>query len=232
MQLSFVTTVILFVAEQASLVHGLGRIAPKPIINVSKTYRHQGYVHEKVRRDAHVILNHALYHQRNVIPSPTDADVAAEAVSPPSESAVSDQSSTWDKDTEAACQEALSNANDGPSNPSGMVACYNIRSFNDSNGIFQADLRLYQKSPPTGDWGSMNPSSKNVKLQCNGASLTMNTPKNRKRDDEMLSWPPVRRVIRQAITLRRSTSSSPEKLQGMTFDGKVHDDEMGNIKNM
>lgn len=230
MRLLLATTLILFVAERASLVQGLGRIAPKPIIDVSKPYRRRDSVDEQVRRDANVILNHALYHQRNVIPSPTDADVAAEVVSPPSESAASDQSSTWDKDTEAACTEALSKANDGSSNPSGLVACYNIRSFNNSNGTFQADLILYRTSPPTGDWASVTPGSMRVKLACKGASLNMSDPKNRKRDDEIVFWPPLRRPTRQAITLRRSAPASPQKLQDLTFDGKVHADEMGNIK--
>lgn len=230
MRLSLATTVILFVAEQASLVQALDRISPQPIIDVSIAYRYQDSVEEKVQRDAHVILNHALYHQRNVIPSPTDTDVVAEVVSPPSESAASDPSSSWDKDTEAACTEALSKANDSPPNPSGMMACYNIRSFNNSNGTFQADLRLYRTSPPTGDWASLK--SMSVMLLCQGASLTMNQPNNKKREDEILSWPPVRRATRHGITLIRSAPASPQKLKDMTFDGKLHDDEMGNMMNM
>lgn len=221
---------MLFVAGRATLLGGSGRISPRHITDLSKAYRYQGHVEERVRRDADVILSHALHHQRNVIPSPTDADIAAEAVSPRSEPASSDTSSTWDKDAEAACTEALSKANDDSSNPSGIVACYNIRSFNNSNGTFQADLRLYQKSPPTGDWASVSSGSRKVKLECSGASLNLTRPKNRKREDELLSWPPVRRATRQAITLRRSAPTLPQKLQDMSFDGKVHDDEMGNIK--
>lgn len=232
MRLSLATAVILFVAERACLVGGTGRISPKHISDVSKAYHYQGHVEEKVRRDARVILNHALHHQRNVIPSPTEAGVAAEAVSPPSQSAASDQSDTWDKYTGAACQEALSKANDSLSNPSGMVACYNIRSFNNFNGTFRANLRLYRTSSPTGDWASLK--SMNIRLQCKGASLSRSEPMNRrrdeKRDDEMLSWPPVRRATRQAITLRRSAPASPEKLQDINFDGKIHDEEVGNIK--
>lgn len=231
MRLSLATTVILSAAEQASLVQGLGRISPKSIIDVSKPYRYQSRVEDIVRRDAHVILNHALYHQRNVIPSPTDADLAAEVVSPPSKSAASDQSSTWDKDTEAACKEALSKANDSPPNPTGVMACYNIRSFNNTAGTFQSELRLYRMSPPTGDWASMNPGSTSVTLACSGASLDMSKTKNRKRADEMLSWPPVRKATRKALTLRQSDPPSPQKLEDMTFDGKVHDDQMGNMKN-
>lgn len=229
MRLSLATTVILFVAEQARLVQGLDLISPQPIIDISKVYRYQDSVEEKIHREAHVIVNHALYQQRNVIPSPTDTDVVASVVSPPSESAASDQSSTWDKDTEAACTEALSKANGGPPNPSGMVACYNIRSFNNSNGIFQADLRLYRTSPPTGDWATLK--SMSVGLLCQGASLTMNNPNNKKREDEMLSWPPVRRATRHANTLIRSAPASPQKLKDMTFDGKLHDDEMGKMMN-
>lgn len=232
MRLSLAATLLLFITEQANLAQGLSQLLPKPIIDISHAYRKQGYVEEKVRRDARIILNHALNHQRNVIPSPTDADVAADVVSPPSKSAGSDQTSTWDKDTEAACREALLKANNGPSNPSGMVACYNIRSFNSSDGTFQSDLRLYRTSAPTGDWASLNSGSMSVKLLCSGASLSMRRSSHRKRDDEMLSWPPVRRATRQAVTRRRSTPASPQMLQDLTFDGKVHDDEMGKMKNM
>ncbi|MCJ1463142.1 hypothetical protein MMC07_001747 [Pseudocyphellaria aurata] len=230
MRLLLATTLLLFITEQANLVQGLSYLSPKPIIDISHAYRQQGYVEEKIRRDARIILNHALNHQRDIIPSPTEADVAVDVVSPPSKSAESDQSSTWDKDTEAACREALSKTKNSPSNPSGMVACYNIRSFNNTTGTFQSDLRLYRTSAPTGDWASLNSRSMSIKLSCSGASISMRQSSHRKRD-EMLSWPPVRRATRQAVTLRRSTPASPQMLQDLTFDGKVHD-EMGNIKNI
>lgn len=56
---------------------------------------------------------------------------------------------TWNKETSAACNEALSKL-DLASNPSGTCVCYNIPVLNNDTGAFEADLRLYQLSEPTG----------------------------------------------------------------------------------
>lgn len=231
MRLSLACTVILFIAEQITLVHSLGRILPKPILDVSRVYRHREYIDQKVRRDAHAILNHALYHQRDVIPSPSTTDVPAAATSPAANSQASDKPGDWNKETEAACLDALSKMSDTPPNDSGMAACYNIRYFNKSTGTFQADLRLYRMALPTGDWASLNSPGMSIRLSCSGASLAVGDSKKAKRNGEMLSWPPIGRAARRAITLRRSPSPSPQKLQDLTIVGKVHDDQMGAINN-
>ena len=231
MRLSLALTAILFLVEQLTLVHSLGRIIPEPIIDVSRVYRYREYIDQKVRQDAHAILNHALYHQRDVIPSSTPTDVPTADTSPAAALQASDGSGDWDKETEAACQGALSKLDDTPPNTSGMAACYNIRYFNKSTGTFQADLRLYRIALPTGDWASLNSPGMSIALSCSGASLAVGNTKKGKRGDEMLSWPPMRRAARRAITLRRSPSPSPQKLQDLIMVGKVHDDQMGAINN-
>lgn len=229
MRLSLASIAILFFAEQITSVHSLGRILPKPIIDVSKAYRHYEYIANKVNQDPHAILNHGLYHQRDVIPSATATDVPATASSPAVESPAPDKSGTWDKDTEAACRDAVAKMNTSPSNASGMTACYNIRYFNKSTGIFQADLRLYRMALPTGDWASVTAEGMSIGLSCPGASLAAGNANKGKRGIELLSWSPIRKAASRTIALRRSTPPSPQKLQDLIIVGKIHDDQMGAI---
>ena len=48
-----------------------------------------------------------------------------------------------------ACMDALSSITN-VTNLAGLAACYNVPFFNNATGLFQADLRLYQISPPSG----------------------------------------------------------------------------------
>lgn len=73
-------------------------------------------------------------------------------------------------------------------NPSGLVACYNIASFDNATGVFQTDVRLYQKSAATGSFGGLTPSDlsmsfsiaqatlSNPMLMTTNGSITANTP--------------------------------------------------------
>jgi hypothetical protein len=73
-------------------------------------------------------------------------------------------------------------------NPSGLVACYNIASFDNATGVFQTDVRLYQKSAATGSFGGLIPSDlsmsfsiaqatlSNPMLMTTNGSITANTP--------------------------------------------------------
>lgn len=57
-------------------------------------------------------------------------------------------------------------------NPSGLVACYNIASFDNATGIFQTDVRLYQKSAATGSFGGLIPSDLSMSFSIAQATLS------------------------------------------------------------
>ncbi|EED15592.1 conserved hypothetical protein [Talaromyces stipitatus ATCC 10500] len=59
-------------------------------------------------------------------------------------------------------------------NPSGMVACYNIAIFDNATGVFQTDVRLYQKSTPTGSFEGLTPAD--IKMSFSIPQATVSKP--------------------------------------------------------
>ena len=205
--------VIVFFIGQINLVQGLEGLESTPALDVSRIYRHHGYVEQKVRRDAQSFMNHAIYHQRNVIPSVT---ASAQGVSSSGTTTSTDADSKWNDETDATCLKSLRNT--APSNPSGMTACYNIRSWDKSSGVFQADLRLYRISSGTGDWASLKSTGANVLVSCPGASIAPGNMKIKKRKRARFAW-----------RFAKRSANSPQMLQLMSFYGKVHDDQMDSV---
>ena len=77
----------------------------------------------------------------------------------------------WDEQTSIACTEALSHL-DIASNPSGTCICYNLPSLDTTTGVFEADLRLFKISEPTGRFATIPPQNIQVGLSYSGASVS------------------------------------------------------------
>lgn len=77
----------------------------------------------------------------------------------------------WDVQVSAACTEALSKLQIA-SNPSGTCICYNIPLLDTSSGRFEADLRLFKLSDPTGAFAGIAPQNIQVALSYQNASAT------------------------------------------------------------
>ena len=101
--------------------------------------------------------------------------------------------SQWDMQTQAACTASLQALGGVASNPSGMAVCYNLPFLDNSTGVFQADLRLYTVSPPTGDFANIATQNVQVGLAYNGATVSAvnsSSLKARAADDiSLISWP-------------------------------------------
>ena len=76
----------------------------------------------------------------------------------------------WSKRVGLACTEALTILNGHASNPSGISACYNIHTFDNTTGAFQSDLRFYRITAPIGDWMRLSSASVDVGIELDGAS--------------------------------------------------------------
>lgn len=201
-----------------------------PRIPVDYALMHQdAYVAHKHGRRAHPVLNHEAYHQRNVLPTSIVAEPSATAIALPANSPNVKAATTWDAQTEAACVKSLATMNGQASNPSGMAVCYNVRSFNSTSGAFQADLRLYRIAPPDKVWGSLKTQGVNVGLSYNGASVAPSNANKIKRDEEIISWPPIKLSKIDTLRLKRA-ASLPTKLQDMSFVGKVNSDLLPQMK--
>lgn len=76
----------------------------------------------------------------------------------------------WEIAANTACTRALSQLAKS-TNPSGHCICYNLPALNNQTGEFEADLRLYQLSQPTGDFAGIPPERVMVELSYNGAQI-------------------------------------------------------------
>lgn len=82
----------------------------------------------------------------------------------------------WDAATSAACMARMVSLNGKASNEAGLAVCYNIPFLDNSTGIFQADLRVYQISPPSGDFATLSAQEVQVSIRYFGASVSLVDP--------------------------------------------------------
>jgi len=129
----------------------------------------------------------------------------------------------WDAQTTAACTTALGTLNGTASNPSGMAVCYNLPFLDNSTGVFQADLRLYKLSDPTGDFAGIQTQDVQVGLNYLGATVSpINSSELKRRDEKysLISWPVVRSA--EVLEKRQSTNSTPALSQAYAFVGQIN----------
>ena len=128
---------------------------------------------------------------------------------------------SWDDQTDAACAKVLNSLNGLASNPSGLAACYNIRSYDNITGMFQADLRLFQISVPAENWTHLKPSSETLDIVYATAEIIKSNGLEKRgqlvaiRFSQMPDSKPLD---------RRSSLAQPKMLQGMTFLGMIRGD--------
>jgi len=104
------------------------------------------------------------------------------------------------------------------SNPSGLAVCYNVPSINNTNGVFEADLRLYNISPPTGDFADIAADQVMVGLSFAGATVQPVNASTLKRSTtgivSLISWPRDESAIRKRVT-------NPTLVQDYAFVGQI-----------
>lgn len=121
----------------------------------------------------------------------------------------------WDAATQAACTASLIALNGVASNPSGLAACYNLPKFDNKTGVFEADLRIFKISEPTGSFSTIASNRIQVGLSYIGATVSpINKTALRRRDDResLISWP------------KRQVMNAPVLQQEYTFVGQINAD--------
>ncbi|PHH90869.1 hypothetical protein CDD83_2425 [Cordyceps sp. RAO-2017] len=136
-------------------------------------------------------------------------------------------SSAWDRETDAACVEAL-RAIERSTNPSGNCLCYNLPSLDTKTGIFNADLRLYRISEPREGFIDVPPSKIKVGVQYNGASVSLATPK----DMQAMGMTGSANSSAPPAVLRREEAKGPQQLQKYMFVGQIDKDRMADAMSM
>ena len=234
MRLTLIIVVAILLSEKPDLALGksLTRIVPRAGIDVSHAFRHTGYIDQRIRTDAHNILNHQLYHARNVDTAPSSSPAAGSSPdghAPLDKGAVPATSAVpMTMNPAPACDKALTSLNGVASNPSGIAVCYNVLMLNTSTGIFQADVRLYKISAPSGDWATLDdsPGKINTGLQYMGANVhTPSITPNSKRGMNRLADAETQEIAARAV-------AAPESVKNLTFIGQAHSDVLPQLNNV
>ncbi|KAL8777258.1 MAG: hypothetical protein Q9194_002653 [Teloschistes cf. exilis] len=221
MRLTFALSALLAIVAHVESMPQIARVIPTQPMDYS-LMGHHNYLTRKSALEAHVVVNHQAFHQRNVVQSPpaqapTATSTALPANSSPSEG-VSSSPSAWKNQTTDACVRSLSTLNGKASNPTGLAACYNIQTLDSKTGIFNADLQLYRVAAATGNWVSLMTRAVNVGLSYSDATVAPSSS-NRKRAEVPTSAEP--RLL-ERTRVRRAAAAVPSKIQEMSFVGKIN----------
>ncbi|KAL8817771.1 MAG: hypothetical protein Q9223_003461 [Gallowayella weberi] len=233
MQLIIASSILLLLVAHAESMPRIGRVLPDTPVDYS-LMRHHNYLARKAAHQAHAIINHQSYHQRNVIRESSTQSFAAPAVAVPAASASAKAAavspSKWRSQTAAACMTSLATLNGQASNPTGLAACYNIQSFNSSTGVFEADLQLYRITAATGNWASLMTQAVNVGMSYSDATVAPSNA-NRKRWEATPSTTTSGSTGVGATRVRRAAVDSPSMVQEMSFVGKLNGNVMNQANN-
>lgn len=126
----------------------------------------------------------------------------------------------WEETANAACDSALSKLPES-SNPSGTSICYNLPALDNVTGTFEADLRLYQVSTPTGAFAGIPPQNIQVGLSYSGASVTPVSPQTAQK-----------LVVARQDATTTSNNTSLKLLQTYLFVGQIDKSKMTSPVNM
>lgn len=133
----------------------------------------------------------------------------------------------WDAATEAACVSTLRTLRRS-SNPSGNCICYNLPALDATNGVFEAELRLYRISEPRGQFAGIDPSQIKVSVAYNGASASAVKPTELKGSGMVGN---VTRIVGRA-ELDTREDHNPELLQAYMLVGQIDRSEMSDNMSM
>jgi hypothetical protein len=128
----------------------------------------------------------------------------------------------WDTETQNSCILTLEALNGVATNPSGFAVCYNLPRLDNTTGVFQADLRLFKISEPTGDFANIPTQNVQVSLSYIGATVSaVNMSSVNRRDtnpDEtsLISWP-------RGLD-KRQNAAEPQLIQAYAFVGQINAD--------
>lgn len=102
-----------------------------------------------------------------------------------------------------ACTSALSNITT-VSNAAGLAGCYNILFLNNQTGVFEADLRLYQISEPSGMFAGIQTTEINPEASFPDAAISVSSSK-----------------VRRNTLATRQSNNTMVQLQQYTLVGQV-----------
>jgi hypothetical protein len=159
--------------------------------------------------EAYAYLLNSLDKRQGLTAAAPTSSTPAPATTPASGNAAQFNLTQWNEMTSAACSAAVS-ALSSAGNPSGMAACYNVPFLDNTTGLFESEVRLYNMSQPTGEWAGLQANAISISMAYQGAEVAQTAGLTMaKRDDEDafddLSYPPIKK--RQSTMMAMITKS-------------------------
>ncbi|KAH6629535.1 hypothetical protein C7974DRAFT_434064 [Boeremia exigua] len=196
-----------------------GHVAAIKLGEINAVLRRSEDLEDVLRRDSGLLAT--LTQRQDANPADT-APLAS--LTPASGDASKANLAKWEADTKAACMQTLGNLNGKASNPSGIAVCYNVPFLDNSTGVFQAELRMYNVSAPINPWQSVTAADVSMTLSYLGATVQAMNMTNVKREigeaQIEARWSDGTLVQRQTITMMT-------ELKTLMYVGKINSNLMG-----
>jgi hypothetical protein len=203
---------------QTALLGGL-LLARHTSAKLNTVFQRSEDVEEVLRRDAETMASFTRLQDANNV----QVRQASPSTTPASGDAAKADLAKWETQTKTACGTALQALNGQASNPTGLAICYNLPFLDNTTGIFQAELRLYNVSAPISPWAGVTASDVSMTLSYLGATVQSMNGTFIKRD---IGWPSIRD---SSLVERQSSGSStgPVELKVLNYVGRINSNLMG-----
>lgn len=196
-----------------------GHVAAIKLGQVNAVLRRSEDLEEVLRRDAGLLATLTQRQDSNAVDT---APLAS--LTPASGDASKADLQKWEDETRAACMQTLSNLNGKASNPSGIAVCYNVPFLDNSTGVFQAELRMYNVSAPVDPWQSVTAADVSMTLSYLGATVQAMNMNNTKRE---VGEAQMQARWSDGTLIQRQTISTMTELKTLMYVGKINSNLMG-----
>lgn len=210
---------MLFKTTALSALLAASNVAAIKLGDVNAVLRRSEDLEEVLRRDSGLL---ATLTQRQDANAADTAPLAS--LTPVSGDASKADLQKWEDETRAACMQTLSNLNGKASNPSGIAVCYNVPFLDNSTGVFQAELRMYNVSAPVDPWQSVTAADVSMTLSYLGATVQAMNMNNTKRE---VGEADIRARWSDGTLVQRQTISTMTELKTLMYVGKINSNLMG-----
>jgi hypothetical protein len=210
---------------QIALLGGLllaGHTSANPT-KFNSVFQRSDDIDEILRRDASMMATLTRRQDAN------SADTAPQiSTTPASGDAAKADLVKWEEETKAACSNALMSLNGQASNAIGLAVCYNLPFLDNTTGVFQAELRMYNISAPINPWDGVTAADISMTMSYRGATLQEMNGTFAKRGE--VGFPPIRlRDVQNAdgMLVERQNAGAPVELKVMMYVGQINSNLMG-----
>jgi hypothetical protein len=198
----------LFLATSLALALACELTSAKALLHASgRLHRKSESLEEHARREAFEFIDTELRPRQDLSPRSAQATSTSSSSSSSSSTSSGPPANLNDPATNMtiamACLDAFADITH-VSNAAGWAACYNVLYLNNQTGIFEADLRLYQVSQPSGPFAGIP--NTNIHLALNYPEAAISATSQQTKRSELVT---------------RQTNSNMSQLQQYSFVGQI-----------